>query len=277
MGDLLAQTANIAAGQRQFCLVALVNRPDILAANLLLSPDIISGRLPLLIEEGAANAGIGLNRLVDRAAEDYPEADVIIAVHQDVYLPNGWADTLAEQLADLDEHDPNWAVAGAFGNAPDGAPWGPVWSSSLSAIVGRVSARPVAVEGFDELLLILRRSSGLRFDETMPGFHLYGTDIAQQAIRSGRGAWVIPLPLVHNDRFHEAPDETFTQAYHHMRRKWRPVLPLTSSVITISWHGLHLTRTRWRDRRSAGQRREVAQDNSVDPRIYAKRCGWEYV
>lgn len=229
---------------RKICLVSLVNRPEILADNLLLSPDIISGRLPLLIEEDAPNAGIGLNRLLDRVAARFPQADVIVCVHQDVYLPKGWADVLEQRLAELDARDPGWAVAGAFGNSPDGAPWGPIWSSSLSSIVGRVSATPVAVNGFDELLLILRCSSGLRFDETMPGFHLYGTDLAQQARKAGRGAWVIPLPIVHNDRFHEAPDESFSQAYHHMRRKWRDVLPLTASVITISWHGLHLARTR---------------------------------
>lgn len=270
MQDAVLQSRS--ESSRRICLVSLVNRPDILDANLMRSPDVQSGRLRVLTEENPESAGRGLNRLLDRA-----DADIIVCVHQDVYLPNGWADVLDQRLDEVEAHDPDWALIGAFGNALDGLPWGPVWSSSISAIVGSVAVEPVEVQGFDELMLVLRRSSGLRFDEEMPGFHLYGTDIAQQARAAGQGAWVLPLPLVHNDRFHDVPDEGFAQAYHYMRRKWQAVLPLEASVIKISWHGLHFWRVRWHDRRTTGERREMALDNSTDPRLIARRCGWHWV
>ena len=45
------------------------------------------------------------------------------------------------------------------------------------------------MQSFDELLIVLRRDSGLRFDEGLPGWHMYGTDIVQTArARLGRAA-----------------------------------------------------------------------------------------
>ena len=43
---------------------------------------------------------------------------------------------------------------------------------------------PAQVATLDELLLIVKRDSGLRFDPEL-GFHLYGADICLQAIEQG--------------------------------------------------------------------------------------------
>ena len=47
----------------------------------------------------------------------------------------------------------------------------------------------------DELLIVLRIGSGLRFDERLPGFHLHGTDIVQSALHRGLGAFAIDAPV----------------------------------------------------------------------------------
>ena len=46
------------------------------------------------------------------------------------------------------------------------------------------SELPAPVATLDELLLIVRRDSGLRFDPDL-GFHLYGADICLQASEQG--------------------------------------------------------------------------------------------
>jgi len=250
-------------------LVCLCNNRAILDANLLRSPDVVDGRLPLHLEWNPESAARGLNRGLAATG-----AEITVFVHQDVYLPAGWADLLQTRLAEVAARDPDWALVGAFGVDHRELGWGPVWSTSLGSIVGQVAPHPVEVQSFDELLIVLRRSSGIRFDEDLPGFHLYGTDIVQIARKAGRGAWAVSLPLIHNDGFHEALDSSFDQAFHYMRRKWRDRLPLKSPVTRMTWHGLNLVRQHWHNRQTARLRRGFSQPRETDPRHYAALCGW---
>lgn len=250
-------------------LVCPCNNRDILDANLARSPDVVSGRLPLHLEWNPKSAATGLN-----AGLDATGSDIVIFVHQDVYLPEGWADLLLARITEVETHDPNWALIGAFGVDVDEQGWGPVWSTSLGAIVGQVPPEAVAVQSYDELLIVMRRAAGVRFDEGLPGFHLYGTDIVQTARSKGLGSWAVPLPLIHNDGFHEALDASFDAAYHYLRRKWRSDLPLKSPVIRITWYGVSLFRQHWHNRRTADLRQSFAQSRQTDPRHYAQRCGW---
>jgi len=243
--------------------------PDILADNLQRSPVIASGAAPLHVEMGAESAGRAYNRGLDATT-----APVVVLVHHDIYLPSGWEGLLARRMAELTRHDPDWAVLCPFGMCLDGHGHGPVWSSSLGAVVGRAREGPVPVQSSDELMVILRRDSGLRFDEDLPGFHLYGTDIVQSALRAGRGAYAMALPLIHNDQFKDAPDEDFEQAYRYMQRKWRAALPIVTPVIKIDIGKLRLLRTRWRTRRSGEYRRAMTRPADADPRRYADLCGW---
>ena len=221
------------------------------------------------VERGAASAAIAYNRLIDATTEP-----VIIFAHHDVYLPQGWDTLLTARLAELTLLDPNWALFGSFGVADDSSNIGPVWSSSLGQIVGQVPMGPVPVQSLDELLIVLNRASGLRFDETLPGWHFYGTDIVTQARTRGLTAYAGGLPCIHNDRFHDALGPDFTEAYRHQQRKWRAVLPIRSSVTKISGSGLHLLRDLWSARGSKDLRATFAVDTGTLPETLASRCGW---
>jgi hypothetical protein len=257
------------AAQHKFVVAAASNNTAILDANLRRSPAIADGVLPLHVEHNARSATLAYN-----AALDATDADVIIFTHHDVYLPRGWETLLKARIAEVERMDPKWAVLGAFGVANDGTTFGPVWSTSLGSIVGRVSAEPVAVQSFDELLIVLRRASGVRFDPALPGFHLYGTDVAQTARQRGLGAYVVPIPVVHNDGYKDQLDGAFGAAYRFIQRKWRADLPVRSPILTISSHGLHLVKTRLAILRDRANRRALAQPVEVDPRTYAALCGW---
>lgn len=249
-------------------LATASNSDAILAANLAASPDLASG-LPLHIERNAATAVTAYNRALDAT-----KADIVIFAHHDVYLPKGWTNVLAARLTVLDRLHPNWAVAGAYGVAPDYRQFGPVWTSSLGQIIGRVPMQPEPVQSFDEMLIILRRTSGLRFDTDQPGWHMYGTDIVCAARAAGMGAFALGLPCIHNDRYHQALGPDFTESYRWMQRKWPQFLPIQTPVTKISRSGLHLMRERWNMRRSEGFRAADSVDSGTPPAELAARCGW---
>lgn len=242
---------------------------SVVAGNLALSPVISSGKLQLFIEENSPSASIAYNRIIDRS-----DAPFIVLAHHDVYLPRGWDILLRARIAEVTAHDPDWAVIAPFGVGHDLVGYGTVWSSSIGTIVGRVAHGPVPVQTADELLLVLRRDSGLRFDETLPGFHLYGTDIVQSARSQGGGAYAMTLPLIHNDGFKSYLDDSFAIAYRHQSRKWRDRLPLYSPTTKISWHMLSLLRSRMMNTRSEKLRQSMAAPVTEDPRKYAALCGW---
>lgn len=255
--------------QASIAFVTASHDPGILAANLRRSPVIASGAAPLQVETGAASAGQAYNRGLDATT-----APIVVLLHHDVYLPSGWEGLLARRVEELSRHDPGWAVLCPFGIGLDDHCYGPVWSSSLGMIVGRIRGEPVPVQSSDELMIVLRRSSGLRFDENLPGFHLYGTDIVQTARRQGQGAYAMPLPLIHNDAYKDILGPDFEQGLRYMQSKWRDALPIATPVITLRRGMIPLWRARAHARRSRDDRRAITCPVDADPRDYADHCGW---
>jgi hypothetical protein len=251
------------------CVVSASNDEVYLQANLMASAMAGNG-VPVQIERGAVSAGAAYNRGLDAT-----EAPVVIFAHQDVYFPPGWERLLLQTLADLERQDPNWALVAPYGISRLGQHVGDVWSTSLGRRLGGPFPAPVPAQSFDELVIVMRRSAGLRFDEALPGFHLYGTDIVQAALARGQGAYVAWLPVVHNDKFHARLGEDFAASYHYVLRKWRDRLPLRTPVQWVRWHGLSLPWYRWLAQRSIDKRRAMAGDSRTDPRRFSEACGWE--
>jgi hypothetical protein len=178
---------------------------------------------------------------------------------------------LTRRLAELPD---DWALFGAFGVGLDAVHIGPVWSSTLGQIVGRVPLAPVPVQSFDELLILMRREAGLRWDATLPGWHFYGTDIVAQAHAARRGVYAGALPCLQNDQYLEVLGDDFADCYRNMQRKWATALPLRSPITKISRSGLHLLRDRWQARKSAVFRAGMANGTQTSVEILAERCGW---
>lgn len=253
------------------CVIALVNDDASLAHNLETSDLLTRQGVPLHIERGAASASIGYN-----AGLDATTAGLVVLAHQDVYFPPGWHVHLARAIADVEQIDPDWAVLAPFGMcAETDAHIGDVWSTGISRRVGERVSAPRAVQSVDELVIVLRRASGLRFDPALPRYHLYGTDLVQMAWAAGKGAYVAALPVVHNDDFKAALGADFTESYAFVRRKWQAVLPLRTPVLWVTKRGFGLLRYRFRAWRGLSKRRALAGDTSVSPKVYAVQCGWE--
>ena len=255
----------------ELCVIALVNDETCLARNLLASDLVAKHGVPLEIKRGAASAGIGYNAGLDATTAAY-----VIFAHQDVYFPPDWHQHLSDAIAMVEKTDPNWAILAPFGIcAETHAHIGDVWSSGVGRRIGAAVDKPTPVQTVDELVIVVRRSSGLRFDAALPGYHLYGTDLVQMAQAAGQGAYVASLPVVHNDTFKAALGSDFTECYRYIRRKWQAVLPLRTPVLWVTRLGFGLGFYRLRAWRALAARRAMAVDTDVSPRVYAQRCGWE--
>ncbi|RZU00787.1 glycosyltransferase [Rivibacter subsaxonicus] len=254
-------------------IVAATNDEDVLGRNLLRSPVLALPGVGLHLQRGCKSAAAAYNAGL-RAARH----DVVVFAHQDVYLPSGWSERLLEQIERVERLQPRWAVLGIYGIGTDGRHVGQVWSSGLNAVFGSKFEQPAPVQSVDELLIVLRRSSGIRFDDALPGFHVYGTDIVQQALAGGHGAFVVCAPAIHNSRPSRYLGADYFEAYRHVAAKWRDRLPIESCAAPLLPAGPRYLRLRLRHRlsewRHAGVDRRTL-DRNYDSAAIARRLGFE--
>lgn len=211
-------------------LVAAVNNLEILNSNLLRSPLLEPGHgHQFLIRNGFQSASLAYNDALSQACNE-----IVVFVHQDVYLPQHWLSDLKRTIETLDAAAKPWGVIGCFGarvNAEGGL--GSVYSTGWG-LQGKPIDKPEKVETLDEIVLVIRRSSGLRFDQSLPFYHMYGVDLCLSARSAGLECYAMPTFCVHNtSQLLVLPPEFFA-CYRHIKRKWPEYLPIHSSCITIS-------------------------------------------
>jgi hypothetical protein len=216
-------------------LFCAANSDAILKRDLLRSPEIASGSVPISIIRNAKGASIAYHDAIEHA-----DADILIFAHQDIYFPAGWFAKLKKRCECLSSCDPYWAVAGVYGVKSGGEHIGQVWDSALGYVCGKPFADPEEVVSLDEVVLIVRRGSGVNFDPTLKWFHLYGTDIVLEAKRAGLKSYVINLPIIHNTRPSSWLDRNYSSAYHFMVRKWRSLLPWPTVIVRLTTNPLML-------------------------------------
>lgn len=220
---------NTTPTESAFCVVAAVNNREILHACLERSPDIASGRVSLSIYEDFPSAAKALNTGLDNSV-----APIVIFAHQDVYLPARWLDRLSLQIRQIEQRTPDWSAIGLFGRMINGEHVGRVWSSGMGRELGAGGFAPAEAVTLDELVIILRRASGLRFDEALPGFHLYGTDIVLEGNARGQKAFVVDAPVVHNSKPVRTLRGAYANAYRFMQKKWWSTLPKRTLICDIT-------------------------------------------
>jgi hypothetical protein len=128
----------------------------------------------------------GLNHGIEQL-----DADWIVCLHQDVQFPGDFWQRLTTSLTNVPG---DVALAGLVGCERSGRfcgyivdPNGHCYWPSL----------PRQVLALDEVMIALRKSSGLRFCEEVPGFHCYGADICFETDRQGLKTMAVDAPLVH--------------------------------------------------------------------------------
>jgi hypothetical protein len=209
--------------------VVAVNGREVLEKNFLASPGLCEfSRNQILLQEGFLSASKAYNDALDRS-----ENDLIVFLHQDIILPKSWLPQLDRALTWLEAHDPNWGVIGCYGETRNDGGRGHVYSSGRG-ILGTPFERPVPIQTLDEIVLIFRKSSGLRFDESLPHFHLYGTDICLRALTMGRTSYAISAFCIHNTTQPLVLPPKFYESWRYIRRTWENNLPIQTTCVRIT-------------------------------------------
>ncbi|HZZ43832.1 MAG TPA: glycosyltransferase [Tepidisphaeraceae bacterium] len=253
-------------------IVAAISDRQVLAENLMRSPDLLNGRARVHLKEGYACAGAAYNMGLDDIS-----AEIVAFIHQDIYLPAGWCDRLLRTIKLLEQQNPSWGVLGVWGACEKGNFAGRVWCSGGNREhIGTAGITPV--QSIDEIVIVTNSKCRLRFDEKLPGFHLYGTDIIQQAKQSGYETFVIDAPVVHNSRYNRRPvDRAYIKAYRYMQRKWSNELPIRTSVIPLTRSGWPLYKHLLRRELRLIRQRTIARQRHPHPTELAKQLGYEAI
>ncbi len=217
--------------------VCCVSSEPVLRSNLLASPCVApKSSHEVILVKNCPSAADGLNLGLARSSGEW-----VISLHQDVFLPEGWDRRVLLQLREAERRFGAIGVAGVYGVGPARE-----LSVSLAAErIGRVVDRgrvlrdgpelPALAATLDELLLVVRRDSALRFDPRL-GFHLYGADICLQAAELGLPVVVIDALCHHNSRSVGLP-EAFYQSAQVFARKWAHRLPVATACVIIDQSG----------------------------------------
>lgn len=213
---------------KTWSLIVPANDPVVLNNTLLRSPA-IDEHCEVIIKRAHECAGKAFNEAIEQA-----RGELLVFAHQDVYLPQGWKENLDRAIGQVAARDGRWAVLGPVGVADDHEIRGHIYSTGLGDYVGEPFSEPCEAATLDELLLVLRRSAGLRFDDELPGFHLYGADICLEARRRGLGAYIVPAFCLHNSNGVARLPREFWQAYLHLRHKWHDHLPIQTCCTLIT-------------------------------------------
>jgi hypothetical protein len=245
----------------RWTLVTSVLGDDTVLRRTLLRSPAIDKRCQVIVKRGYCDVTKAYNAAMAEATNE-----IVVIAHHDVYLPASWPARLRRALDSLSLGDPRWGVLGVAGITSQGEFQGHVHSTGLKRTLGGPFETPVEAQSFDELLLIIRRSSELKFDERLPSIHFYGTDICLQARALKLKSYLIPAFCIHNSNGVKYLSRAFWQNYFYMRRKWWNDLPVVTCCATITRDALPIAkqlaltaRDRLMARREVGTRTEDPQ------------------
>lgn len=214
--------------------ITAVSRLDVLQKQLARSPcfQTLGAKLTACIN--APSAAQAFNAAVMTCQTDW-----LVWIHQDVYLPEGWETTFAQQLQWAQAHWPTLAVAGIYGvcgKGQDALHVGHVLDRG-TLLAPRVQL-PCLADSLDELLVAVRVGSGLQMDPDL-GFDFYGTDLVLQAQAKGFCCAVVDAYCEH---WSDTPTlwplpaamvERISRNARAFERKWAKQLPITTSCFDI--------------------------------------------
>lgn len=213
----------------EWTIICATNNEEILRNCLLSSPD-IGGASEVILQTGYASAATAYNEGFRKA-----RTDLVVFVHQDVYLPAGWVDSLRRTVETLATDDPQWGVLGIWGGVDPGDPPGFMYWTGVDGTAGKPFHGVREVRTLDEVVIITRKSSGLQFDERLTGFHMYGTDICLEARRRGYKSYIFAGFCVHNTNEYNMLPWAFWKSCLFIRRKWKSELPINTPCVDITW------------------------------------------
>lgn len=205
----------------RFSIVCATNNIAVLEQNLLASPGIRDHDIHLQVNQ--TNVCQAYNTAAAQALEN-----IILFVHQDVFLPEGFFPQLEHSLQLLSTVQ--WGVLGVAGRK------GIEYRGNVldrGAFWGSTDNLPIEVDTLDELILIMRKGQFL-FDVNIPSYHLFGSDVCLQAKRKGLLNFAIPAFCHHNSQQDWQVPKSMDESAAYIRQKWKTELPIYSTCMDIA-------------------------------------------
>jgi Glycosyltransferase like family len=225
------------ADTKSITFVVAVNNKHVFESNFLASPCLSGAHShQIIVQEGFSSAATAYNDAIDRSTND-----LIVFAHQDMIFPEFWLADLQRALDSLQQTDPQWGVLGCYGETLYDHGRGYIYSGGLG-IMGKPTDHPEPVQTLDEIVLILRKSSGLRFDGDLPHFHFYGADICMAAAARGMKSYAISAFCIHNTQQNLVLPKEFYESYRHVKHRWKNSLPIRTTCVTITKFDSHMRR-----------------------------------
>ena len=195
--------------------IVCINDTQQFESNLLASPCMWENSPhEIRVYRDCASAAEGLNKGIESAKHD-----LVVCLHQDVYLPKGWDQRLAWNVREASD----FGVMGV---------WGVLNGVGVGHILDRDRAMfsmhgwaPESASVLDEVLLVMRKSTPLRFDKTL-GWHQYGADICFAAREAGLSVLAMDAPVFHNSLLPQGTvPSTLAESERLLTKKWAHKLP----------------------------------------------------
>ncbi len=249
----------------EISVIAAVNDEFVLQKNLLSSSILNNSNVEFLPYSNCKNIGSAYNRGIAEA-----KGELLVFVHQDVYIPDGWLTLISEKIKDLPE---SWAILGLVGINYDGRIIGRCWSNGLQKEIFGETKIEDNVTSVDEMLIIINKSSGICFDEHLPGWHLYGTDVVQQAHSISRTVHIIEAPVIHNSLPLIKYDKGFIECYKYMRKKWSNKLPIKTCCVDIKRNNYDILKCNLKSLMLRNKKEKIRRQDF--PEIKSKELGYD--
>ena len=214
--------------KNKLSIIVAINDDQVFNTNIMSSPELAkNSRHEILSMRGYKSASLAYDDGITKASND-----IVVFVHQDVYLPEGWIKKLNYIIVAIEANNPSWGVLGCYGVTLDGEYAGHVYSNGLQSELGS-NCDPVLAQSLDEMILIFKKSSNFLFDKSLPNFHMYGADICVRARIMGHASYIIGNFCVHNSVSVKKLGKDFWRSVFHFRRQYLKYLPIKTTCATI--------------------------------------------
>lgn len=135
----------------------------------------------------------GYNRFLIEAKGEF-----IIFCHQDVLFEFDDRVCLERRIDDITHKHPKWAILGNAGKSHAGHSIVRITDPGATNL--RQGSFPAKVMSVDENFVVVRRQANIACSSQLSGFHLYGTDLCQNAEYLGYECFVIDFHLRHKSK-----------------------------------------------------------------------------
>jgi len=216
------KNVNMAHPDLMLSFVTCVSKKDVYEQNVVQSLKASTLQnfemIPIYNDNNQYTAPQALNIGIDKST-----TNILITCHQDVIFPPNFTTTIMEKIHKYD----GFGIMGVAGIDKNDCGAGGIKSPDGRSF--EVKEKESEVVTLDELCLIVRKDSKLRFDESLDGFHLYGVDICLQSLSLGMKNYAVDCEVVHlsKDGRNNIEDirKNYLRIMTKLRDKWSHIFP----------------------------------------------------